>query len=110
MSHAAVAQAEGNSAVGLNAHWLLFYFTTAQTEHIGWSVCITPSFQQEHIGSSDGWIPRGNLIKQTKAKQTDANETDHRTQAKAYASMLSFARVHRHTHTQTNQANAEAEL
>ena len=41
MSRAAVAQAEGNSAVGLNGRWLLFYFTTAQTEH---------------IGSSDGWM------------------------------------------------------
>ena len=56
----------------------------------------------------DGWLDplRRRLTKQTKAKQADANETDHRMQAKAYASMLSFVR----THTRTNQADAEAEL
>ena len=54
----------------------------------------------------DGWLdPSRRLTKQTKAKQTDANKIDHRTQAKAYASMLSFARAR--AHTQTDQVDAE---
>jgi len=58
----------------------------------------------------DGWLdPSRRLTKQTKAKQTDANKIDHRTQAKAYASMLSFARARTHTNRSSGCREADCE-
>jgi hypothetical protein len=37
-------------------HGSYFIALLLQIEHIGRSACITPPFQQEYIGTTDGWM------------------------------------------------------